>query len=164
MIWALRCCSALADAGSFTFADANAWANCWMPSDSFAQSELISLGGWMARTLSAACWRACATAAGSFSVPLSAGETELRAAAAWVQNFEPEAFALVAGALELAALEEDALSSLPEPPQAVSRATAATTESPCRHTVRVRRMDPRLVAGRASAKVHGYGAEGDRAR
>jgi hypothetical protein len=85
-------------------------------------------------------------------------------AAALVQNAEPAADALLADALALAVVEEDALSFFPEPPHAVSRTTAAATESPLRQTVTVRRMDPRLAAGRASAKVHGYGAEGDRPR
>jgi hypothetical protein len=65
----------------------------------------------------------------------------LKAAAAWVQNSELAASALVPDALELVALElEDAELSFPEPPQAVSRTTAAATESPLRQTVRVRRM------------------------
>jgi hypothetical protein len=77
--------------------------------------------------------------AGSFSVPLKAGSTELRALAAWVQNSEPAACA-VSDALERAALDEDAELSLPDPPQADSRTTAAATDSPVRTRGRVRRM------------------------
>ena len=46
-----------------------------------------------------------------------------------------------------AELLEDALSSSSDPPQAVSRTTAAATASPARQAVRVRRMAPRLAAG-----------------
>src|SRR4051794_2933076 len=135
-----------------------------MPSASAVQSLEISLGASIARTWSAAFWRAGPRDAGSFSEPLIAGSTDCRASAAFAQKAEPAASALVAEALERALLDEDAELSFPPPPQAESRTTAAATDSPERHRVRVRRMHPRLAAGRASQNRHGYGAGRDRPR
>jgi hypothetical protein len=75
--------------------------------------------------------------------------------AAWVQNSDTAAFAVVPEALELELELDDDEDVLSEPPHAVSRATAAATESPLRQTVRVRRMLLRLTARWASQNPHG---------
>jgi glyoxylase-like metal-dependent hydrolase (beta-lactamase superfamily II) len=64
-----------------------------------------------------------------------------------VQNSEFAPAALVSAALELDEPEDDAADVSSEPPQAVSRTTAAATDSPLRQAVRVRRMVRRLAAG-----------------
>jgi hypothetical protein len=61
-------------------------------------------------------------------------------AAAWVQNSEPAACALVSEALEPAFVEEEALFPLSDPPHAVSSTRAAATERPTRWTRPTLRM------------------------
>jgi hypothetical protein len=88
---------------------------------------------------------------------VNASATSSSTADACVQNSESDGAALVSAALELPALDDgdDADSSSPEPPQAVSRTTAAAVKSPPRHATRVRRMGPRLTAGGACVQASG---------
>src|SRR3954471_16946087 len=114
MISLLRFSREAAAAGSFGFAPANACANCSIPSASADQSLAIAPGGWMVRTLSAAFCSAAARADGSSPLPVKAGSTSWRAAAAWVQNSESLPDALDEAELECDALVDDEADLLSE--------------------------------------------------
>src|SRR4051794_12360392 len=88
--------------------------------------------------------------------PVRAGTSPVSASAALAQNSEPAPAGLVPDALVLGELEEDAAESSSDPPQAVSRTTAAATVRPPRHAGSVRRTGRRLVAGSRSLRARRY--------
>ena len=116
----------------------------------------------MARIWSAACCSAGARWRGALAH--ERGLTVARWPRPWCRSPSRPRRRWSRDALERAAARRGRASSSPEPPQPVSRTTAAATESPARHDGEGSAHGARLAAGRASADRPGYGAGRDSAR
>src|SRR5688572_4778445 len=132
-----------------------------MPSANEAQSVAMSGGASMEAMSSEACWKISPRLVWSELVRLAVTRSWM--AAASVQNSESACgavFSVVSLALELELddVDSEAFESSSDPPQAVSRTTAAAAARPLRHRERVRRMVARLTADCARAGSRGYRA------